>query len=281
MSETINLTKKQLQQLQQVELEILIEFDRICKKHNINYTLSAGTLLGAVRHDGFIPWDDDIDVNMTRKNYNKFIKVQKKELNKKKFYLDCIETNENCGMLYAKLKRKDSLYVEETSQREEAEQNIWIDIFPVDNITNNKFIQKMMCYRIYCLKIILMYKYGYIKTHDNKIIFNLVKLSSIFFSKEKLKKKLCKLVTKYNDIKTNYYAEYSSTYLGKQIMQKDIYNNYINHKFENKKFMITKNYDQYLTALYGDYMKLPPIEKQVGHHCVEKIKFPKEKQSHN
>ena len=273
MNKGIVLTDKELKKLQKIELEILIEFDRICRKHNIKYTLSGGTLLGAIRHDGFIPWDDDIDINMTRKEYNKFIKCQKKDLNTDKFYLDCIETKDDCGMIYSKLKRKDSLYIETASNRDRSEQNIWIDIFPVDKIKSNK--SRLSCIRVYCLKIILMYKYGYIKTHDNRIIFNIVRFLSIFFNKEKLKKKICKLLTKYNDIDTDYYVEYASTYLGKQIMRKRVYTDYTEHKFENKKFMITKHYDEYLKTLYDDYMKLPPEEDRINHHYVEKIKFPK------
>ena len=177
MNETIELDQKNLKKLKETELEILIELDRICKKHNIKYSLTGGTLLGAIRHNGFIPWDDDIDIDMTRKDYNKFREIQKTELDSKRFYLDCIETKENCGMLYAKLKRKDSIYIESSSNRDEKEQNIWIDIFPIDNISNNKLIRKYLIYKVYCLKIILMYKYGYIKNHNNKTIFKLVKIS--------------------------------------------------------------------------------------------------------
>ena len=275
MNKNIVLTNGDLKKLQKVELEMLEEFDRICKKHKIDYTLSGGTLLGAVRHDGFIPWDDDIDINMTRKNYNKFIKVQKEELNSKKFYLDCIETNYDCGMLYAKLKRKNSLCVESLSNRNEEEQNIWIDIFPVDNISNNRIMQKYCYLKVYCLKIILMYKYNYIKDHDNKILFNLIKFTSIFFNKEKLKSKLSKTVTKYNNINTDYFVEYSSPYLGKQIMPNEVYSSYKYHEFEGKNFKIIKNYDIYLTTLYGNFMQLPPKEDRYPHHFIKKLKFPK------
>ena len=109
-----------------VELDILNEFDRICRKYNIKYSLDGGTLLGAVRHKGFIPWDDDIDVSMSRENYNKFLEVQKKELKKSKYYVDSMETNDNNFTLYAKMKRKNTTYSDITSNRSIEEQNIWI-----------------------------------------------------------------------------------------------------------------------------------------------------------
>lgn len=80
----VALSKKDLRRLQMVEFEMLVELDRICRKHKIEYFLSGGTLLGAIRHNGFIPWDDDIDVMMRRDHYNKFIEVQKKELKDRK-----------------------------------------------------------------------------------------------------------------------------------------------------------------------------------------------------
>lgn len=269
------LSEKELKKLKEVELEILVEFDRICRKHNLKYTLTGGTLLGAIRHNGFIPWDDDIDIDMPRKDYNKFIEIQKKELDDKKYYLDCIETKKDCGMLYAKLKRKNSLYIERSSKREESEQNIWIDIFPVDSIKSNNWLSKLYSIRVYCLKIIMMYKYGYIKTHDNKLLFNSVRFLSVFFNKEKLKNKLKKLVIKYNNTGTNYAALFASVYMTKQIVNKSIYTDFIEHKFENKTFLISKNYEDYLTTVYGDYMKLPPEEERINHHYVERIKFPK------
>ena len=101
------LTDKELKKLQKIELDILIEFDKICKKNNLRYVLVGGTLIGAIRHKGFIPWDDDIDVSMPRKDYNKFIKIQEKELNHNKYYFQSMETNDKFGLPFAKLRRKN------------------------------------------------------------------------------------------------------------------------------------------------------------------------------
>ena len=190
--ETITLSNKQLRKLQMVELDILVEVDRICRKHNIEYFLAGGTLIGAIRHNGFIPWDDDIDISMTRENYNKFIEVQKKELNTDKYYFESMETDENCGMLYAKVKRKNSKYIEFASDSNRDNLGIWIDIFPIDKVKNNGRFSNMKYTVVYCLKMVLLKKYGYLtKMSDAKKNFmvKIISFVSIFFSKKRLKKK--------------------------------------------------------------------------------------------
>ena len=137
---SITLTDKQLKKLHDVELEILKEFDRICRKNKIEYYLIGGSLIGAVRHNGFIPWDDDVDVCLTRDNYDKFIKVQAKELDKKRFFFESIETDKECGMLFSKLKRKDSEYLEVTSSKDDSRAGIWIDVFAFDNIDRKSVV---------------------------------------------------------------------------------------------------------------------------------------------
>jgi len=271
------LTDEELKKLQKIELELLVEFDRICRKYDIEYYLAGGTLLGAVRHKGFIPWDDDIDIVMTRNNYNKFIKYQKKELNSKKYYLDCNEVNEENRTLYAKLKRKNSSYVDIYSGEDRKNQKIWIDIFPLDNITDNKFIQKIYYFRVYALKLIAMYKYNYIKDNDKKGLLFLIKFFSIFFNKKRVYKKVRNLTQKYNNKKTNSYASFAGVYLGKEIFPKDYFKETIELYFENKKYPAPSKYDEYLTYVYGDYMTIPDPEDRVGHHYLEDIKFPKEK----
>ena len=270
------LTDNELKKLQKTELELLGEFDRICRKYDIEYFISAGTLIGAVRHKGFIPWDDDVDILMTRKNYNKFIKYQKKELNTKKFYLDCSETNKDNTTLYAKLKRKNTYYIDIYSGEDRKNQKIWMDIFPLDNISDNPIIQKIHFFRVYVLKLLTMYKYNYIKDNDKKALLYMIKFTSIFFNKKRLYKKVKKLTQKYNNKKTNYYASYAGVYLGREVYPKSFFEKTTELYFENKKYMAPANYDAYLTQVYGDYMTIPPEEDRVGHHFLEDIKFPKE-----
>src|SRR5690606_2891856 len=133
-----------------VQLEILIEFDRICKKNNIKYQLFAGTLLGAVRHKGFIPWDDDIDVCLLRKDYNKFIQACKTDLDSRSF-LQTYVTDKNCIIQFAKLRKNNTLFLESGISDCKTHHGIFIDIFPLDNVLPNTFCGKMQQKLLYII----------------------------------------------------------------------------------------------------------------------------------
>lgn len=275
---SIVLEGKKLRKLQMTEYDILVELDRICRKHDITYFLAGGTLIGAVRHDGFIPWDDDIDVSMTRDNYDKFIEVCSKELDSSKYYLESLETDDDCGMLYAKIRRKGSQYLEFTSERDFDKTGIWIDIFPIDKIKGDSFWYQLKFKYIYCMKMILLKKYGHLSAMEDKkknFIIKIIGLLSIFYNKERLKRRLVKFMTKDNKKNTKKLVSYAGVYVGKEIFDSDCLDDVVEHKFEKGKFYIPKNYDKYLTHYYGDYMKLPPKEKRVTHPIVS-VTFPDE-----
>lgn len=121
-----------LQDLHKVEIEILDEIDRICRKNNINYCLVGGTLLGAVRHGGFIPWDDDLDVAMPRNDYEKFIDVCKNELSDD-FYLHSIETDKTYWLPFIKIRKKYTIFEEKNIAGLGCKTGIYVDIFPLDD----------------------------------------------------------------------------------------------------------------------------------------------------
>ena len=121
-----------LKKLRKVEMEILDEIVRICKENDIEYFLTGGTLLGAVRHKGYIPWDDDIDIGMLRKDYDKFINVCKTALDKK-YFLDCFETNKEYYLPFAKIKKNNTLFDEELTHHLSNHKGIYVDIIPFEN----------------------------------------------------------------------------------------------------------------------------------------------------
>ena len=268
---------KQLKELQSIELETLKEFDKICKNNNIKYTLIGGTLLGAIRHNGFIPWDDDIDVCMLRNDYNKFIEIQKKQLNNKKYYFQSMETDEEFGLPFGKIKRKNSIHSETTCPLDEKKQGIWIDIFPIDKIDDNKILAFFTFIKVFYYKSIIAFKlnFSFASKGIRKIILNIIKFISKFYSINKAKKKYYKLIEKSNKKESSNYISHGGVYLLKEIFPKKVFEEIITHKFEDSNFYIPKYYDEYLTQIYGDYMKLPPKEKQVSNHLVKKIKLPK------
>ena len=130
----IQLNESTLRKIQMVELEMLIELDRICRKNDIKYTIIGGTLIGAMRNGGFIPWDDDIDIAMLRNEYEKFRNACKKDLDRNRFYFQDHRNTKGYRWGYGKLRRKDSLFLREHQEHMPYEQGIFLDVFPHDGV---------------------------------------------------------------------------------------------------------------------------------------------------
>ena len=129
MGEKIKLSKKDLRNLQLIELEMIVEVDRICRKNHIKYTLDGGTMLGAVRHKGFIPWDDDADIVFTRHEYAKFYRACKRDLDTERFYFQDMENTPGYRWGYGKVRRKDTIFLREGQEQMPYEQGIFLDVF--------------------------------------------------------------------------------------------------------------------------------------------------------
>ena len=146
MAEQKTENQNDLRKLQLVELDILKEFLRICKKHHLRYYALGGTLLGAVRHEGFIPWDDDIDVGMPRPDFRRFEKIAEKELPEYLHYCSFMKTE---GYHHYVPRITDSrVKVIDESAAVDAEKEAWIDIFPLDGMPGNKYLRKFHCFRL-------------------------------------------------------------------------------------------------------------------------------------
>lgn len=139
----LDLDKNTLRRLQMTELELLKEVDRICRKNHIHYNIIAGTLLGAVRHGGFIPWDDDADVAMMRQDYEQFRKAYATELNMDKFYFQDHQNTRGYRWGYGKLRRKDTLFLREHQEHMPYMQGVFIDIFPLDYVPENYGLRRV------------------------------------------------------------------------------------------------------------------------------------------
>lgn len=267
------MNKEILKKLQETELKLLDKFVSICDKYNLEYYLAGGTLLGAVRHEGFIPWDDDIDVGMPRKDFNKFIEICMKELDKE-YFLDCYKTNKYCYNTFIKLKLNNTIFLEESIENLNINHGIWIDIFPYDDVTKNlgkieKIKKKLVTYSHTICRIKNKNYLGEL----SKSKYLTIKFISFFFSNRFINSMLHKIL-QFNLNKNNkYICSYGSVYdLDKEVLEKSDFFPIIELPFAGKKYKCPKNYDKILKKLYGDYMKLPPKKDQRTHN-PKMIKF--------
>ena len=260
--------------------DILVEVDRICKKNNIKYTLVYGTLLGAVRHKGFIPWDDDIDIGFLRDEYEKFLKCCETDLSDE-YRIVNAETEEGNPNLFHKIKIKGTTCIENISKNNVEYKEIFLDILPFDNSPRNRVIACLHNAKVFLYYRLLSLKCGN-DFSDNKNIFKriinaVLLLTSHFYSKKRLIKKLNKMITKYNNKETGYvYSAFDGLKLVSQF-EKEMFLNYTTKEFENGKFSVIKDYDKCLKSLYGNYKELPPVDMRTSGHQILEINLGKYK----
>lgn len=257
-----------LKEAQTIMTDILKAVHDLCDKHGINYFLDAGTLLGAVRHKGFIPWDDDIDIGMLREDYNKFLKVAEKEL-PKHLFLQTFETDAYYDVYPTpcKVRYNNTIFLEEGAKENHKMHNgIFIDIFPYDSLPKSKFAYKVQ--RALSYNILKSYK----RIRDipeklsfkNKITFTFYRLViKLFPNKRRLK--FFNHLVKWNDQNSEYMGYGLDTYWSQYIYKKSDYFDLVKLDFEGYEFYGPKNYHAILTQLYGDYMTLPKEEDRMWH----------------
>ncbi|EOS35241.1 hypothetical protein C808_05020 [Lachnospiraceae bacterium M18-1] len=263
----IHLDQENLRKLQLIELELLIEFDRICRKNNIRYTLTGGTLLGAVRHGGFIPWDDDADVSMLRQEYEKFKRVCEKELNEKYCFQD-MQSTQGYRWGYGKLRKKDTLFLREHQEHMPYSQGVFIDIFPRDGVPNGVIKRKVHKFYCYCIRKCLWSEVG--KVADERRIMRIWFRFLNFALGSKIYELYANLVRKSNSKPTILVRSLTFPIPnGKDGYPRKWYEENTELEFEGHRFMVNRQYKAWLKQEFGDYMKLPPPEKRKIHPVVQ------------
>lgn len=255
-----------LREVQQYSLEILKDVHEFCESNNIRYSIAYGTLIGAIRHKGFIPWDDDIDIVMPRPDYDRFCQIYKS----KRFSIFS-PLKGDCYLQYARVCDLNETYVQSLPWCNMSPTGLWIDVFPLDGVADDASRDEEYNF----LKEITK---GRIAARDTKN--NLSRPMPLGERVKTIIKKCIKKSGRIEDIVRKYEAaivkdSFETTnicsnksvfiYWKKDFYPKNYFEEYTDVEFEGLKFKATAHYDKYLTKIYGDYMQLPPVEKRVCH----------------
>lgn len=256
----------ELRKVQLVEIEILKEIYRICNKHNLRCFLWYGTLLGALRHDGFIPWDDDIDLAMPEEDYDQFIQFAKTEMGKD-FFLHSIETDKNYFPDFIRIRRNNTIYIPDVYRNTNFIHNgLWIDVMPLHYARSDSSLTEKAKFWIL-----------------RKVFRPLTAIKVLGVKKQSIFAKVCEKIARKMNIYTLqrmndrvarsckrengkfYVCEGTSMNMHRYYYPVEYFGDGVMHTFEGLQCRIPNESDKLLRQVYGDYMQLPPEEERVGH----------------
>ena len=261
--QVIEPDSKDLRQIQMIELELLVEVDRICRKNGIRYSLDGGTLIGAVRHQGFIPWDDDIDIMLLHDEYERFYEACKTDLDTSRFFFQDYRTDPGYRWGYGKLRRLGTEYIKIGQENLKQKTGICIDIFDFESIPDGKRERKRFFRQMYCIRKILYSAIGRTnaKSIGLRIWYSLLYLFPVSF----IHKVKNRITSKYNCQKTENVLCLMMPLNGcEEGIPRAFFDSYVDLDFEGIKAMSMQGYDPYLHMQYGDYMTPPPEDQRKG-----------------
>lgn len=271
-------TQEQLKTLKNLELDMLRAFVEACSKLSLRYYLVGGTLLGAVRHQGFIPWDDDIDVAMPRADYEIFLREGQKYL-PQQYFVQCLNTDPAYAMNFAKIRDSRTTFVEYAVRKYPMNHGVFIDIFPLDYYPEGEKDQKKMDFqqKIFKSRTRSAVEVPKESRHSFPVELGLNTFAALaclpyprFHKALEAREKLHKSVPP-----SEKWANYCGAWGKKEIMPAAWYGEGVELTFEGLTVMGPEHWDKWLTQVYGNYMQLPPVEKRVGHHYAEAIDLEK------
>lgn len=268
--------------IQKAEFKILGYFHKFCENHNLKYSLYGGTLLGSIRHKGFIPWDDDTDVMMKRDEFERFEKLfLKSDYEREGYSYQTRKLIPSYALAFSKIRTREINIRERVSKTQKGNYGPWLDIFPLDNVPDDEDLRRAQFKKVaFYNKLIRLFLLVYLKEEDKglrKILKGLVQWSNenlgrLYFFMPYIFRKRNHYMTMYNQVSTSHCADISYIFykdyedFSKQIFENQMMDDLILGEFESGDFFIPRKYDEILTIMYGDYMELPPVEERKQHN---------------
>ena len=269
------MNSDELRKMQLIQLELLEEVDRICTKYGISYSVEGGTLLGTVRHKGFIPWDDDVDIAMVRSEYIKFCRACEKELDNAKYFFQTHDTDPEYRWGYAKVLKNGTSFVRYGQEHMKMRSGVYVEIFPMDGIPKNFVERKIFnLIRIWCRKI-MWSEVGKVscKSAVMRLWFSLLNRIPV----DKAFGMLNFLAGRYSERKADYVTclSFPDCWVkGYRGFKREYYLNTKRMVFEGKEINVPEKEKELLLTLFGpNYMTLPPVEERITHIPASDFKF--------
>ena len=264
--------EKDLKQLHTMLYQILAEIDRVCKRHDIPYFIQGGSAIGAFYNKGIVPWDDDVDVGMTRENYNRFLEVAPKELGAE-YFLEWFGTESNTPFYFAKVKRNNTLFVEHIWKDMDIHHGVFVDIFPYDRVPNNKTLEKLHRFSVKFWVNCFMGKQIWLWKHCGKcqieaplpkswISCAAIRVVSSLLSRKAIYNKMCRVMGRYNNCETEYI---NIVRMPKDQIRRRYAENPVLMEFGGMMIPVPDNVEEYLRHHYPNLRPVLPVEEQVNH----------------
>lgn len=266
-----------LKEIQALQLSLVIEIDKVCRRHGIKYYLISGSCLGAVRHGGFIPWDDDIDIAMMRPDYERFISIFPEEFDTEKYKLVNENVEEEFTASLSRIIFKGTRLVQPTIAHLKVDHGMFLDVFPLDNVPDDDTERQRQHQELEKINNTIYKKVWPKSTGRYAGIKNLVKtmrsLAMLAVSLKSLKDKRHEVITRFDSMPTECVCSMASKYgYARHIMPREIYGEPAYLEFEGVSLPFPQQYKEHLRRLFGpNYMKLPPEDKRETPTPVEKL----------
>ena len=251
-----------LEELRSIQLDLLQKTADFCEENGLRYFLCGGTLIGAIRHKGFIPWDDDIDIAMPRPDYDQFVK----SFNQPENYFQVVNLETNSEYAYAFAKVYDNRTIMNELHYPGDTFGVYIDVFPADGVKEVAQIKKLM----FLHKILNTKKANYYhRTISKKIINTFGKLLLLPFSAHRIATWMDNEARKYAFGSVPMAGVIANSLGIGEMVDKSVFDSDVYREFEGHEYRVPIGYDTWLRSIYGDYMQLPPVEHRVTHHTFE------------